>query len=637
MILILFIFSFLNSQDIIKYPEKLPINNKEVIEHLKQNEQAQLLGDEYWDDDRILFSTYFGGSGYDCINDGAFDSKGNFIQVGYTGSPDLPIVGDAFQKDKNLNHDMFIVKWNPEGDVIWSTFLGGSSVDVLYSVAIDKNDDIIVAGRTESTDIIVSENAPQLENKGGSDFYLAKFTTNGEYIWSTYWGGDKEEMQCRMVIDEVGNIYLGGNTTSETMATRENAYQRTLDKTWLLNGETYKKMGVYLAKFTPEGQYNWGTYFATRTKYYDSNGSQYSICWDEILTGIDVFEDEIAFSWDLETYHVRKGDSVPLPEYLILTDDAEQKEGVKNAGWQTQVFKIDTSGTTLKYGTFYAGEQNSSKMIKYDNLGSLYLLVGTSTLRKTPRKDSLFKNIDEGRITFVKYSKNNKLDWDFGFSCYEGWGEMYDFDIDENNVLWTAGVTSCNDLEQSINAFPSKWGPEGGSGFIFVLDLNEYKHWTSYIDLGLNNSFSIDVFKDQLLISGCNRLQRVKNAFQPDTKDRDLPSGFAIILNMKNVFNYEVPKDSLDPIDTLDPVDSTDINDTLNPIDEILIYPNPVNDYLFLKNVEKIKSIKIIDIVGKEYVNLKDIKNKEINVSHLSIGVYFIIINEEKIFKILKE
>jgi hypothetical protein len=615
MILILFIFSFLNSQDVIKYPEKLPINNQEVIEHLKQKEKPQLLGDEYWDDDRILFSTYFGGSGYDCINDGAFDSKGNFIQVGYTGSPDLPIVGDAFQKEKNLNHDMFIVKWNPDGDVIWSTFLGGSGSDVLYSVAIDKNDDIIVAGRTESTDIIVSDNAPQLKNNGGSDFYIAKFTNDGDYVWSTYWGGDKEEMQCRMVIDEVGNIYLGGNTTSETMTTREDAYQRSMDKEYVLNNEWQTKSGVYLAKFTNEGKYNWGTYFATGTyRRPDPLEAKMSLSLTEILTGIDVYKDEIAFSWDLEQYFVRGDDTLPLPEFLIVTDDAEQKEGVKNTGWQTQVFKMDTAGTTLKYGTFYSGDDCISRNIKYDKDGNLILHV--ATLRDIPKKDSVFKST--GHLVFVKYNKKNELEWDFGFGCLDRGLETYDFDIDENNVLWTAGVTSCNDLEQSINAFPSKWGPDGGSGFIFVLDLVNYRHWSSYIDLGLNNSFSIEVFKEQLLVSGCNRLQRIKNAFQSDTKDRNIESGFAIILDMKNVFNYE---------------DTSGI-DTTKVIYDYFYYLE--NDKLIINSKDSINNIKIVDLNGRQLFQDKYYSNTiEIDKTKYSKGVYFVIINEKKILKCL--
>lgn len=79
-ILILFSF-FLQSQDVIKYPETPPINNPELLQRFKQKEQPQLLDENYWDDDRILFSTYFGGSGYDCINDGVLIVKGILFKL----------------------------------------------------------------------------------------------------------------------------------------------------------------------------------------------------------------------------------------------------------------------------------------------------------------------------------------------------------------------------------------------------------------------------------------------------------------------------------------------------------------------------------------------------------------------------
>jgi hypothetical protein len=622
MFLILYIFSLLFAQDVIKYPETPPVNNPELLQRLKQKEHPQLLDENYWDDDRILFSTYFGGSGYDCINDGAFDSQGNFIQVGYTGSPDLPIVGNAFQKEKNLSHDMFIVKWNPEGDVIWSTFLGGSGSDVLYSVAIDKNDDIIVAGRTESFDIIVSDDAPQLENKGGSDFYLAKFTTDGEYVWSTYWGGERAEMQCRMVIDEVGNIYLGGNTTSSSMTTREDAYQKNMDKEYVLNGEWQTKSGVYLAKFTPEGKYNWGTYFSTGTERRDDPMKpKFSLSWTEVLTGIDVYKDEIAFSWDLETYFLRNGE--PIPEFVIVTDDAEQKEGVGNAGWQTQIFKIDTAGTTLKYGTFYCGDNSLSRNIKYDKYGNLILHV--ATLREKPKKDSVFKS--SGHLVFVKYNRNNDLEWDFGFGCFDlDKGSIcYDFDIDENNVLWTAGRTSCKNIEKGINPFPTDRDTSGGTtGLIFIIDLNNYKHWFSYYDLGGRDNNDVSVSNNILNTSGATETLRTKIDNKLGTFYNQTTIGFFISIDLNDIINYMNPTDSVNP------------NDTLNPNNEILFYPNPVKDYIYLKNVEKIKSIKIIDLVGKEFINITEIKSNEINVSQLSVGVYFLVINEDKVFKIIK-
>lgn len=610
MLFVIVLLNCLFANDIIKYPELLPIKNQEILEHIKQKEQPQFLDDNYWDDERILFSTYFGGSGYDCINDGAFDSQGNFIQVGYTGSPDLPIVGDAFQKVKNLNHDMFIVKWNPAGDVIWSTFLGGSGSDVLYSVAIDKNDDIIVAGRTESPDIIVSEDASQKDYKGESDFYIAKFTKDGGYVWSTYLGGTDAESQCRMVIDEQGNIYLGGTTKSTDLPTSENAIQRKLDKVWLLNGEHATKAGAYISKFSFSGQRIWGTYFATGTKYY----SQHSLCWDDVLTSIDVYKDEIAFSWDTEKYYTS--------DIAIVTPDAEQKEGVFYSGWQTQVFKIDTAGTTLKYGTFYSGDDSWSKKVKYDKEGNLILHVATN--RDTPKKDSVFKST--GYLTFVKYNRKNELEWDFGTLCSDAGGMNYDFDIDENNVLWTVGVSNCINIKTFENSFISeRINKKFPTNFIFVLDLDNYEYWFSYFDLFLRTPRSIESRNSILNISSEGDGTNIKNAFQP-VRPKNANNNIFVSFDLKDVFNY---KDTTDTIDTI-PID------TLEPKDEILFYPNPVNDYIYLKNIDTIKSIRIVDLIGKEYFNMQEIKNREINLSRLSIGVYFAIINEKNVFKIIK-
>jgi len=87
----------------------------------------------------------------------------------------------------------------------------------------------------------------------------------------------------------------------------------------------------------------------------------------------------------------------------------------------------------------------------------------------------------------------------------------------------------------------------------------------------------------------------------------------------------------------MNPTDSVDPNDSLYLYDEILIYPNPINDYIYLGNIDSVKSIRVVDLLGKEFINIKEINSNQVNLSNLSIGAYFIIINEEKIFKILKE
>ncbi|OFY87529.1 MAG: hypothetical protein A3F72_17950 [Bacteroidetes bacterium RIFCSPLOWO2_12_FULL_35_15] len=59
------------------------------------------------------------------------------------------------------------------------------------------------------------------------------------------------------------------------------------------------------------------------------------------------------------------------------------------------------------------------------------------------------------------------------------------------------------------------------------------------------------------------------------------------------------------------------------------IYPNPVSDFLFIKVIEKIKTIKCVDYLGQEIALESKVKNNSINISSLSNGVYFLIITSE--------
>lgn len=604
-ILIIYILSFLYSSDTIRQPENLPIKNHQLHKPLLQKEQPQFLNDEYWDDDRLIFSTYFGGSGIDCINDAAIDSEGNIIQVGYTGSPDLPMIGNSFQNEKNLDLDMFIVKWNPDGDVIWSTFLGGSGADVLYSIALDKNDDIIIAGRTESYDIKVSEDAFQKNYQGESDFYLAKFTSHGDYLWSTFLGGSLQEFYPIIVLDENDYIYLGGTTGStDRIPNKNNILLPTNDDSYMLTVEKVNNDGeyvtTYISKHTPDGKYIWGTYFGNRGNV------------TEVLTGLDVYKDEVAFCWDLDGYRLGSSSN---HIFAIVTEDAEQKEGIPDQGWQTQVFKIDTSGTTLKYGTFYSDNQSVSRGVKYDSKGNLYLFAGIGK-RKTPRKDSLFTFQEkDGSMTLVKYNRENKLAWDFGFKCENDGGAFYSFDIDKNDVFWTVGTTSCNEINQSENPFPSLNGPgPRPSSYLFILDLSTYNHWFSYTDFGISNAFSINVKNKQLYVSGRSTGLNVKNAFQSISKDNQVFSGAYYKIDMSKLYLSYTEKENKD----------------------LIIYPNPTTNTIQINNINEIQNLQITDLQGKKYIEINKPQNNEIDLSTLSIGIYYLTINHKQTFKIIK-
>lgn len=55
------------------------------------------------------------------------------------------------------------------------------------------------------------------------------------------------------------------------------------------------------------------------------------------------------------------------------------------------------------------------------------------------------------------------------------------------------------------------------------------------------------------------------------------------------------------------------------------IYPNPVKDVLNIDTNAEIKSIKILDLAGKEQFNVNTVHQNKLNVSHLRSGIYILV------------
>ncbi|MEJ2750672.1 MAG: SBBP repeat-containing protein, partial [Anaerolineae bacterium] len=103
-------------------------------------------------DGSLLFSTFYGGSRSDIINDITLNDAGQIYLVGYTESTDFPTV-NPIQNGLNLNQcfceDTFVSQLAPDAlSVLYSTYLGGSFEDYGQSIALDGSDNIYITGRT---------------------------------------------------------------------------------------------------------------------------------------------------------------------------------------------------------------------------------------------------------------------------------------------------------------------------------------------------------------------------------------------------------------------------------------------------------------------------------------------------------
>jgi hypothetical protein len=98
-------------------------------------------------DAQLLFSTYVGGSSGEQVRDIAVDFLGNIYVTGGTASTDFPTTAGAYDRSHNGDTDVFVMKLSPTGQLLWSSFLGGANYDRAYAIELAPDGNVVVAGR----------------------------------------------------------------------------------------------------------------------------------------------------------------------------------------------------------------------------------------------------------------------------------------------------------------------------------------------------------------------------------------------------------------------------------------------------------------------------------------------------------
>ncbi len=177
----------------------------------------------------LIYSTYLGGTGSDDEATGiAADSAGNAYVTGVTNSSDFPVLHPIQPTNHGGDADIFITKFNASGSaLVYSTYLGGSDLDVGRSIVVDAAGNAYVGGNTWSNDF-PTVNAIQPTYHGNSDAIVVKINAAGTALdYSTYLGGSNFELGWDVAVDQAGNAYATGTTASTDFPTA-NAIQPAL-------------------------------------------------------------------------------------------------------------------------------------------------------------------------------------------------------------------------------------------------------------------------------------------------------------------------------------------------------------------------------------------------------------------------
>jgi len=148
----------------------------------------------------------------------ATDANGNVLVIGHFTSPTITF-GTTTLINTNAFSDIFIVKYDANGNVLWAKSASGKTQDTGIGITTDANGNILVTGGF--TSYTITFGITTLSNAdtslGGADIFIVKYDTNGNVLWAKSAGGNYSEFGTSVATDANGNVLVTGFFSSDTI------------------------------------------------------------------------------------------------------------------------------------------------------------------------------------------------------------------------------------------------------------------------------------------------------------------------------------------------------------------------------------------------------------------------------------
>lgn len=255
------------------------------------------------------------------------DAVGNIYYTGYTKSLAFPATAGVYQNSFSGSLDAYVAKLAPNGDsLIYATFLGGTDWELAYGLELNAANEAYISGFTASTDYPTTSGAYQQVSGGGLvESFLAKLSAAGDALeYSTYLGGSDRDYIYDMDLNAAGEAFVTGFTLSSNFPTSAGAYSSSLST----NGD------VFVARVSADGS---ALVYSTLV-----GGSQF-----EIGQAITINANNEAFV----TGNTASA-NFPTTAGALLTTLQTAAGSTQEDGF---VFKLDQTGSTLNYSTYFGG------------------------------------------------------------------------------------------------------------------------------------------------------------------------------------------------------------------------------------------------------------------------------------------
>lgn len=572
----------------------------------------------------ILYSTFLGGTkkdnGYDVVS----DTSGYIYLTGATESLNFPISDFAFSKEINNGNqfvdadDIFVTKINPRGDsLLYSTFIGGQSVDRAFSIGLDELENVYLTGNTNSFDFpttLFAQDRSFNDTANYSDIFILKLNNFGDTLdYSTYFGGELADQASSIEVLREDVVLVTGTSSSTYIPTTLDAIQSS--------HQDSAKSDVFFLTLLMD----------------NITDADYIICKGEsiqIESGISSVDDQI-ISWVWEPSTGLNNDRLEFPianpeetiQYTITATDRTAEKYISTV-LVSVVPRIDTyiqgdidvpNGLVRTYqAPFRYGSNYEWTILNGDILnGNGTNFIG---VRWTDADNGYLKVVetnDFGCSDSAEIFTRYRTTWEmnivpFGdYDLCEGDTIVYDAGDSYSNIIWNRGTEGRYDtvstrgiyfftaLDSNNNPYRSE---DAEVKFLPKPDPPKivYQPDSLYF-LCLTAGSAWQWYKDGEPIEGANE-RKFRTILQGD-----------YFIEITNRFGCKNISETIELYyNNIDPKPA-----------EVLIYPNPANNIITIKT-NKIKGrAKIINSLGEELLVFEHQKESEIDISDFSNGIYF--------------
>src|SRR6267143_1650394 len=483
----------------------------------------------------VIASTYLGGSGFEITWACATDSSGNVYIAGDAQAADFPVTTNALQRTYGGGgQDGYVAKYDRNGNLLWSTFLGGSGWDGVFGLTVDANGNAVVTGVTASTDFPITANAVQRTVTGDAAFVTVISADGTRVIYSTYLGGSQsdgvpvpinpfhafppanvETIGVAITVGTDGTLYVVGGTNAIDLPVTSGAAQP------IIGGES----DGFVARIRTDAAGSAGLMYLT------------------YLGGLsNDFCSAVAADSAGNAFVTGQAQSLIFPTTL----GAYQR--VHTPGTVAFITKLNPTGSSLIYSTLLSGSKGSSasagsnytapSAIAIDSNGHAYV-DGETNDTDFPTTPGVVQpsnaGIDDGFVTELSADGSALVFSTYlGASDYDG---LFALKLDKSGNIFVSGYTSSSDLPL-VRAFQSTYGTDSDGWVAELSPGGTTLLLSSYLGgSGQDSTYGIDLWNNQLYIAGRTGSNDfpVTNSAPQTTYGGGFWDNFLTIVNLKPV------------------------------------------------------------------------------------------------------